>query len=460
MPPHSKSEPDPPKSIPRATAALRVPPKDARRETDFADLAACFAAESGGHLSPALSADLALEIVLNEVAEQACLATGATGAAIALRRDGEMVCRASSGSTAPELGTPLDTASGLSGECIRTRRIQRCDDVLTDPRVDIEASQRLGVRSVMVLPLLRGTELMGVFELFSSQPRAFGERDELTLEALAGRILNNLERAAQPISLQNEPVAVSQDQENLPPIPEDPAPSGFDWLGWTLAITVIACAVLLGLLMGRRLWTETVMPRMYPPAASSTTPAAPGNGTGSSSLARSPQNQSAPQKDESVSPAAQPAVSTKNNGVPLTPGSLLVFKNGKEIFRMPPSQSQAVTGQTVQGQAGPGQSNEIQPAPSGAPKKVEVPAGVEATLLHRVEPQYPAAARQQGIQGAVVLDVHIGVDGAVKDIRVISGPQQLVQASTDAVKEWRFRPHSVNGQPTDMQTKITLNFKL
>src|SRR6266481_8592552 len=82
-------------------------------ESDLGELAALFAAHSGGAFSAEVSADLALEIVLNEIVEQACLATGATGAAIILERDGEMVCRASTGSTAPELGLRLDTASGL-----------------------------------------------------------------------------------------------------------------------------------------------------------------------------------------------------------------------------------------------------------------------------------------------------------------------------------------------------------
>src|SRR5438270_13772417 len=117
MPQHPISAPDPSPPVGPASNAIRAQREDASFETDFADLAARFAAQSGGGLSPELSADLALEIVLNEIVEQACLSTGATGAAIALHRDGELVCRASSGSTAPELGARLDSASSLSGEC-------------------------------------------------------------------------------------------------------------------------------------------------------------------------------------------------------------------------------------------------------------------------------------------------------------------------------------------------------
>jgi TonB family protein len=60
----------------------------------------------------------------------------------------------------------------------------------------------------------------------------------------------------------------------------------------------------------------------------------------------------------------------------------------------------------------------------------------------------------------VVLEVHIGRDGAVQDVQFVSGPPELAQASTDAVKQWRFRPLQVNGSTVPMQTRITLNFSL
>ena len=115
---HAKSGPDPSQPIRSTEIDLRAPVEDVSFDTDFANLAARFGAQSGGTLSLELCADLALEIVLNEIIEQACLATGATGAAIVLQRDGELVCRASSGATAPELGARLDRTSGISGECV------------------------------------------------------------------------------------------------------------------------------------------------------------------------------------------------------------------------------------------------------------------------------------------------------------------------------------------------------
>jgi TonB family protein len=439
----------------------RAQPEDARFETDFAQLAACFSAQSGGGLPPELSTELALEIVLNEVVEQACLTTGATGAAIALERDGEMVCRASSGATAPALGSRFDAASGISGECVRTRRTRRSDDVLADSRVDLEASQRLGVRSVMVMPLLRGDELVGLFELFSSLPQAFGERDERTLEALAVRVLSSLERAAQPLPPQseqllvNQPGPISEIQEiNAPEVspeitedstPETPPESGFDPVTWALRVAVLVCAVFLGLMLGRHLGTPKATVRSHavaaPTAAVNTPPAiSPVVAT------------STPDKQEGAG-TAQPSAPAKGKEKAVAPGGLQVFENGKEIFRMPPAQSE-----TAQNGAEPSSGSGVQRASSAEPEPSS--GAVAGVLLHRVEPEYPEDARQQKIQGPVVLEVHINEDGAVQGVQVVSGPPELTQASIDAVKQWRFQPRLVNGRPLPMQTTVTLNFRL
>src|SRR3984893_12280648 len=179
-----------------------------RLESDVAELAARFAAHGGGKVSTEISTELALQVVLNEIVEQACLATGATGAAVLFERDGEMECRATFGTNAPELGARLDSESGLTVECIRTHQVQHCDDAQADPRANVAASHQLGTRSVMVFPLLRNGSIAGVLEVFSSRPAAFGERDQRTLEALAKRVLKNVERAADSSSIaapQNSP---------------------------------------------------------------------------------------------------------------------------------------------------------------------------------------------------------------------------------------------------------------
>src|ERR1700687_1210314 len=86
-----------------------------------------------------------LNAALQLLTERAQYITGASGAAIALRDAGEMICRASAGPSAPELGAHLQVDSGLSGESVRTRQILRCDDAESDARVNRESCQALGV---------------------------------------------------------------------------------------------------------------------------------------------------------------------------------------------------------------------------------------------------------------------------------------------------------------------------
>src|SRR6201997_1349419 len=163
---------------------------DLPSDAEIRGLTNTLAANGGGEASE----NLALDLVLNQIVEQACLATGATGSAIALTRDGEMVCRATTGRTAPDLGVRLDNA-GFSAECLRVGTLQRCDDTETDPRVDAAACRLLGVRSILVVPLWYWGEFMGIFEIFSPRPNAFGERDEQTLQALAYRIVRQAKTA-------------------------------------------------------------------------------------------------------------------------------------------------------------------------------------------------------------------------------------------------------------------------
>jgi TonB family protein len=453
-------------------------------ESDLAALAARFAAHGGRSFSAKFSADLALEIVLNGIVEQACLATGATGAAIVLARDGEMVCRACSGPTAPELGARLDDESGISQECMRTHRVQRCDDAQADPRADMEASRRLGVRSVIVLPLLRNAELAGLFEVFSTRASAFGERDQRTLEALAHRILTNLERAAEPFTFPPEPPPAP-----LPSLSPASAEAshrssdallgegagkmasgrGIEVVTWALGLTVLACVVLLGVLVIQRLGWRRDPARVHPVKAMSTGLSAQGeppqtgnlpndSGGGVSSAPALPATVAdASRVKNGVTSSAQPPSSHKPGTHDSLPpaGSLMVYENGREVFRMPPAQGQAESPDKAQGSV-------VQRASSVEPERMMElsPAAAEDGLVHRVEPDYPEEARRQQIQGAVVLDVHINQDGTVQQLRLVSGPALLAQAAMDAVKQWRFKPHTANGHLVEMQTRITLNFRL
>jgi GAF domain-containing protein len=143
-------------------------------------------ADGGAH-SLAEMARRDLDAALQLLADRAQYITGASGAAIALRRHGknDMQCRASAGSNAPELGALLSTEFGLSGESVRTRQPLRCDDAERDARVNRDVCRQLGIASVVVMPVVNDDEVLGVFELFSGKVNAFGERDLSAVQRLS-----------------------------------------------------------------------------------------------------------------------------------------------------------------------------------------------------------------------------------------------------------------------------------
>ncbi|HTZ99948.1 MAG TPA: energy transducer TonB [Candidatus Aquilonibacter sp.] len=118
-------------------------------------------------------------------------------------------------------------------------------------------------------------------------------------------------------------------------------------------------------------------------------------------------------------------------------------------------------GPLIPGAANNGRPIEL-PAPIAAPKKpVRVSAGVMAALLvHRVQPEYPKIAVAAGISGTVELEAQIGTDGEVEELRLVSGNPILAQAALEAVRQWRYQPTRLNGEPVEVETRITVTFTL
>jgi TonB family protein len=95
------------------------------------------------------------------------------------------------------------------------------------------------------------------------------------------------------------------------------------------------------------------------------------------------------------------------------------------------------------------------------PRRLRVSSGVpEPMLLHRVEPLYPALAKQNGVEGAVVLQAVVNAKGQVTNLRIRSGNSLLAAAAVRAVQQWRYRPALLNGDPIDIPIQITLKFEL
>jgi len=101
------------------------------------------------------------------------------------------------------------------------------------------------------------------------------------------------------------------------------------------------------------------------------------------------------------------------------------------------------------------------PPPKAAVTRTRVGGAVQAAkLVNRVQPVYPPLARQTRISGTVKLHAIIGKDGSVQQLQVVSGHPLLVQAALDAVKQWRYQPTLLNGEPVEVDTEIDVIFSL
>lgn len=112
-----------------------------------------------------------------------------------------------------------------------------------------------------------------------------------------------------------------------------------------------------------------------------------------------------------------------------------------------------------------GSSGATSPTPTATadrlPMKLRVSEGVmDSNIVHRVEPVYPPEAKRNHIQGTVLLQATIGRDGRIRNLRVISGPPELVEASLGAIEQWRYRPYTLNGEPVEVETTIKVQFRM
>jgi periplasmic protein TonB len=95
------------------------------------------------------------------------------------------------------------------------------------------------------------------------------------------------------------------------------------------------------------------------------------------------------------------------------------------------------------------------------PQRVRVSSGVSSGLLIRkVSPNYPPLARQARIQGTVVLQAQISKDGSIQNLQLISGHPMLAPAAIEAVKQWKYKPYLLNGEPVEVETQVQVNFTL
>jgi TonB family protein len=439
---------------------------------------------------------LDLDAFLDQIVKHARALTGSNGAAVALRQGTVILCRARCGETSPSLGAQLDADFGISGECLRTGKALRCEDSERDLRLDPEVCRQLGLRSIAVVPIFESTTVAGILEVFASQPHAFDDRHLEILQQLAELVTTVSGRVTQenqdtisegilgPRSKARQEIPVAE-------VNSYASPSRSERLRkWTApiasrqyyaaAIAIFALAGLLTILAWKP-WhrTEsTVVPSTKTLPQAKTVPA-----SAATMETRRRLNIAEPRavgRNVTSQPAGSPTPSDHSSKVEAQKVVWVQPMSGKDeikdIIVVPSLSSQ------TRDRVGPANAPEpLVPIPligttGGFGKDADVvdsalsvqanlpvmtSQGVSGGSLERkVQPIYPAEARSMRLQGPVVLQAVIDEVGEVRNLRTVSGDAVLARAAIDAVRQWRYQPYRLNGQPVKMPIQITVNFTL
>ncbi len=447
--------------------------------------------------------DHRLDPLLETIADAARRLTGASGAALAMWKDGAMVCRARSGKTAPALGTRLSADTGISGECLRTGKTQHCIDTEHNPLVDAEVCRSLGLRSIAVSPIQGWREINGILEVFSTQPAAFTEAHIVLLEQLAS--LAERARALQPRDASPtapKPPSAAVKASGLLPASDRVGDVALAFIGaprrsralvlgvlGLLAISLMALVIWLG-------WRGA-------DEADAKSRARPPNSISSSVTTVTADSHRPPNdRDSALKPNPGGELLFASRGKPAA-GAPVKFASKVDVIavqRTPLDRKSSPTDSAVP-QAAPNSQldSRSDPPPNGSrpsdsdptnaassepppitptltnpsslntvlSTKTSVPApsppisiGISGgQLLSKTLPAYPNQARQQRLEGTVILTALVMEDGSLTDIKVIKGSPLLARSAVDAVKTWRYQPFQLDGKPIQGETKITIDFK-
>jgi TonB family protein len=416
---------------------------------------------------------------MKRIVAQAIAATAAKGVALALRAgpDAPVVCCASEGDMAPPPGTPLDESSGFTAECVKKGAFIVCEDSETDTRVDRFVCARLGVRSIVAIPVENEGATVGILEALSDQQAAFTKQHIevlLTLACFAKSVVKAPEARSHAEFVRTGSAAV---------VLEAPAPRqgdallDHDWLakiedgrGWServprrirLAIAGgVAAALLLALFATAILlwmWRQNgaEVGTAAKPQSQQAFGSKPSPGLGASPSPRGSITRSRNDSErKSVVLKASAVEKIETTGPRLVPGATPSMRTADADVAAPDAFtpiSQEHTAEVTTALA----------SPASLPA-VTVPTSqgvIPARLRHRVEPAYPADARRLRIEGEVVLRAAIDEAGNVKSVGVVNGNPILANAAMAAVRQWRYAPSELNHRPAASTTDVTIVFHL
>lgn len=400
-----------------------------------------------------------LQVHLQELADEILLFARGDGVGIALAENGALRCRAASG-IAPPLGTRIDARSGLTGACLRTGTLLRCDDSEEDTRVDRQVCRALGIRAMVCVPVSAGNEVVGIFEIFSSQPNAFLNIDTAVLHAKAEEVANcfaaeeALARAA-VASVADLGAAGDLARSRTPAPPTDRFQARLHLSSRTWQAVLGALVLALGLFLLLRAI------RASGPAASAwITPQAASAAPRVAQPEQTAVSQTALRRRSHLRVRSVDARSSQQALIVTSAASLAApARTSESAPALPPDA--LLAGEATGGDPLNELVSSVSAAQPSLPEDLRVSTGVpQPVLIRRVEPVYPVLAKQSGIEGAVVLEALVNTSGQVNDLRVASGNSLLAAAALRAVRQWRYRPSRLNGKPVEVPIRITLNFEL
>jgi periplasmic protein TonB len=218
---------------------------------------------------------------------------------------------------------------------------------------------------------------------------------------------------------------------------------------WTVAVSAIVQSLILGvLILIPLIYTEALPKQMLTTFLVAPAPPPP-----------PPPPAAAVQKI--VKPVARLIQSGKMMAPTVIPKKVEMIKEAE----MPPDVGGGVVGGVAGGIAGGsaggvlggiiGGTGGMPPPPKAAPQRIRVGGNVQqAAIVHQVQPVYPQIAKTAHIQGTVILHAIIAKGGTVEELQYVSGPPLLMRAAMDAVKQWRYKPTLLNGEPVEVDTTI------
>lgn len=434
----------------------------------------------------------------------------------------EIICRARAGSSAPEVGTALRVEGTFTGLCIQSGKELRCDDAETDTRVDKAAIRALGIRSMVAIPIKEEGRVVGALAVFAPTAHAFTIAHVAVLKSMAGQITAYLQRKRRdeayspeplpappvkavavsaaasptpppavmikpaapastprqaPVVAKVEPVRANALAEEIDPAPFskkkktnshderqeyktnfrraygtlDAAAAPENRPGATVLMIGAAAVVVLAVAVGLSFKLRKPAPAPQPTPETSSLPGTP------AAPAPASTNVQPTAKNTPPAPPAkrEEAQSKREETVVLWVGPSRI--SGARDNSAPASDAPAISMGSVP--ASGSLSNLANPVSQPPSPRLLTQSKLEpVTVIKKVPPVYPLAAKLRGSSGSVVVRATVDKNGRISDLQLISGPPLFRDAAFEAVRHWVFKPATLNGQPIEQSTKIRLDF--